>query len=299
MLNRREFTRLAALAFAAGVQLTPAAAFTASSHPSSPSSSQSSWGVQLYSVRQLLSGDLPGVLRAIRAIGYTQVELFWAVYSHPAKELRAMIQDAGLTVPSGLFHFDDLASRIDYASEMGLTYMVCPEIPRAYSASPDATKADAMKHCGDAFNRLGEQVRAAGMHLAYHNGNSEFRPVAGTNLFTLLMDNTDPKLLGLEIDCYWAIQAGQNVTDMLTKYRERVHLLHLKDRTASATVSYTQENPPGHFTDVGSGTIDWPSIFRQARAQGIRYFFVDQDGSSLPPMDSLKVSFDYLKGLKV
>ncbi len=286
ILDRREFARLVALSCAGGLDLArPAIASSASAPPI--------YGVQLYSVRTLLAGGLPSVLRAIREIGYTQVELFWDVYSHPAQELRAMIQDAGLTTSSGLFHFAGLESRIDYAKQLGLTYMVCPDIPKTYTAS-----LDNMKQAGAEFNRLGELVRSAGMHLAYHNGNAEFRPIDGTNIFTALMDNTDPKLLGLEIDCYWAIQGGQDMNAMLKQYRDRVHLLHLKDRTAGTTVSYDPP-PPGHFTDVGKGTIDWPSIFRQAHAQGIRYFFVDQDASSLPPLDSLKVSFSYLKSLKV
>ncbi|TCK74173.1 sugar phosphate isomerase/epimerase family protein [Acidipila rosea] len=284
MINRRDFARLSAAALATGLRLPHAAAAT----------SPVPYGVQLYSVRQLIANSLPAVLQGIRRIGYTQVELFWEVYSHPAKALRTVIKDAGLTVPSGLFHFDDLESRIDYAAELGLTYMVCPEIPRAYSATPEG-----MKRGGAEFNRIGERVRASGMHLAYHNGNPEFRPWAGTNVFAALMDNTDAKLVGLEIDCYWAIEGGQDVNAMLRKYHERVHLLHLKDRTAGATVSYTPETPPGHFTDVGKGTIDWPSILRQARSQGVRYFFIDQDGSSLPPMESLQVSFDYLKTLHV
>jgi sugar phosphate isomerase/epimerase len=287
MMNRREFARLSALAAAAGLQFTPSGlAHAALSAPP--------YGVQLYSVRQLIPAGLPSVLRAIRAIGYTQVELFWEVYSHPAAELRSMIHDAGLTVPSGLFHFADLEARIDYAHQLGLTYMVCPELPRPFTASREA-----MQRGGEAFNRLGEKVRSAGMRLAYHNANPEFRPFAGTNLFSLLMENTDPHLLGLEIDCYWAIQGGQDMHTLLTRYRDRVHLLHLKDRIAGATVSYTQEQPPGHFTDVGRGTIDWPSILRQARAQGIRYFFVDQDGSPRPELESLQVSYDYLKTLKV
>lgn len=286
MITRREFSRLSALAFAAGVQLTRPAIASAAATPQQ-------YGVQLYSVRQLLANDLAGVLRAIRAIGYTQVELLWSVYSHPAKELRSMIQDAGLAVPSGLFHFADLEAKIEYASKLGLTYVVCPDLPKSYSAS-----LEGMKQAGAEFNRLGERVRSAGMSLAYHNGNSEFRPFEGTNIFNLLMENTDPKLLGLEIDCYWAIQAGQDMKTLLEKYRERVHLLHLKDRAAGATVSYDPEGPPGHFTDVGKGTIDWPSIFRQASAQGVKYFFVDQDGSSLPPLESLKVSFAYLHALK-
>jgi sugar phosphate isomerase/epimerase len=285
-LNRRDFARISALACASRLPLT-SASISAASTPQA-------YGVQLYSVRQLAARDLTSALQHIRAIGYTQVEFFWQQYSHPAKHLRTIIEDAGLTAPSGLFHFATLESRIHYASDLGLTYMVCPEIPKQYT-----TSTDSMKRAGDHFNRIGEHVRSAGMHLAYHNANPEFAPFHGTNHFTLLMDNTDPQLLGLEIDCYWAIQAGQDVLSMLNTYRDRIHLLHLKDRTATAHTSYIQEQPPGHFTDVGHGTIAWRPILEQARAQGIHYFFVDQDGSPHPPLQSLKASFAYLKSLNL
>jgi sugar phosphate isomerase/epimerase len=293
-MDRREFARLGALAVAAGVQVGGVGSALAAASLSPSSSASPAYGVQLYSAREILGKDTAGVLRAIRKIGYTEVELFWEVYGHSAKELRAMVSDAGLTAPSGLFHFEGLESRIEFAAEIGMKYMVCPDIPKMYTGS-----LDGMKRAGAEFNRLGERVAAGGLRLAYHNANPEFRPWEGTNLFTALMDHTDPKLVGLEIDCYWAVQGGQDMNAMLEKYRDRVHLLHLKDRTANATVSYVQETPPGHFTDVGKGTIDWPSILRKARAQGIQYFFVDQDGSSLPELESLKVSFDYLKTLRV
>jgi sugar phosphate isomerase/epimerase len=283
ILNRRDFARIASLAAASRLPL-PA--------PALASTTPQAYGVQLYSVRELAAQNLSATLKRIRAVGYKQVEFFWQQYTVPAKQLRTMVQDAGLTSPSGLFHFAELESHITYASDLGLTYMVCPEIPKQYTGSPEA-----MQQAGEAFNRIGERVRSAGMHLAFHNANPEFAPFHHSSLFAMLMKNTDPQLLGLEIDCYWAIQAGQNVLSMLNKYRGRVHLLHLKDRTASARTSYIQEPPPGHFADVGSGTIAWRPILEQARAQGIHYFFVDQDGSPNPPIQSLEASFKYLSGL--
>src|ERR1700735_90088 len=76
-------------------------------------------GVQLYTVRSLVQTDLPGTLQAIRKIGYQTVETFVAEYKISAKDLRQAIVDAGLTVPSAHFGYDDFASRFDYAKELG------------------------------------------------------------------------------------------------------------------------------------------------------------------------------------
>src|SRR5438067_3833439 len=65
-------------------------------------------GVQLYTVRKEAERDLPRVLAQIRTIGYEEIETYWNVYSHPAQELRRMIADAGLRVPSGHFDYEGL-----------------------------------------------------------------------------------------------------------------------------------------------------------------------------------------------
>ncbi|MGA8267458.1 MAG: hypothetical protein WB787_06830, partial [Candidatus Acidiferrales bacterium] len=77
-------------------------------------------GVQLYTVRAEAAKDLPGVLAAIRQIGYEEVETYWDVYSHPAPDLKRMIQDHGLRVPSGHFDYDGFEGKIDYAKALGV-----------------------------------------------------------------------------------------------------------------------------------------------------------------------------------
>ena len=91
MFNRRGFLRLsiAAAGGLAGARLLAA--------------ERRSLGAQLYTVRQDAARDLPAVLEAVRKIGYTEVETYWDIYGHPPAELRRMINDHGLTAPSGPF----------------------------------------------------------------------------------------------------------------------------------------------------------------------------------------------------
>jgi hypothetical protein len=60
-------------------------------------------GVQLYTVWDQAERDLPAVFEAIRKIGYREVELYWNIYTHPAKKLRRVLDDHGLRAPSGHF----------------------------------------------------------------------------------------------------------------------------------------------------------------------------------------------------
>ena len=97
-------------------------------------------GVQLYTVRDQAKKDLGATLAHIAMIGYNEVETYWSVYKHPAKELRKMIVDNGMTVPSGHFNYDGLATKLDYAKELGVQYVVCPILPEDMWTSADGFK---------------------------------------------------------------------------------------------------------------------------------------------------------------
>src|ERR1700692_79257 len=107
MLNRRGFLQLST---AAAGGLATARLLASEGRP---------LGAQLYTVRQDAARDLPAVLEAIRKIGYTEVEPYWDIYGHPAAELRRMINDHGLTAPSGHFNYDGLDSKFGYAKYLG------------------------------------------------------------------------------------------------------------------------------------------------------------------------------------
>ena len=166
-------------------------------------------GVQLYTVRTEAAKDLPGVLAAIRQIGYEEVETYWDVYSRPAAELKQIIQDHGLRVPSGHFDYDGLEGKIDYAKALGVDYMICPMLPKAMW-----TSLDGFKQAADQYNKWGEQVKRAGMRFGFHNHNYEFRRFGDTTGFDALISRTDANLVCMEMDCYWIVQAGQDPVEM-------------------------------------------------------------------------------------
>jgi len=182
-------------------------------------------GVQLYTVRRQAEADLPSVLKQIRAIGYEQVETYWNVYTHPANELRQMILDAGLTAPSGHFDYQGLPAKLDYAQELGVSFVICPLLPEKLRNT-----LDDFRRAADQFNNWGERTRSLGMRFGFHNHNYEFRQLGGTTGFDVLLDRTDPELVCFEMDCYWVAQAGQDPVATLEKLGRRVSMLHLKDR---------------------------------------------------------------------
>jgi sugar phosphate isomerase/epimerase len=249
-------------------------------------------GVQLYTMRAEGAKDLPGVLSSIRQIGYEEVETYWDVYSRPAAELKRMIRDHGLRVPSGHFDYDGLEGKIDYAKALGVDYMICPMLPKAMWKS-----LDGFKQAADQYNKWGEQVKRAGMRFGFHNHNYEFRRFGDTTGFDALISHTDANLVCMEMDCYWIVQAGQDPVEMFKRLGSRIKLLHSKDRKAGFPASQDLNEQAEHFAPVGAGTLDWKAIFHAAEENGVRHMFVEQDSGEPPPMETLRISYQNLQRL--
>lgn len=250
-------------------------------------------GVQLYTVRSLITdSNLFSILRRIRAIGYDQVEYFGGMYGHSARQLASITRRAGLTAPSGHFDYKDFVSRIPYASQLGLKWMVCPMLPQAQWSSPEGYRKAAAT-----FNQWGRLCQRHGMSFAYHNHNYEFQDLKGTTGFDILLKETDPDLVSLELDVYWITQAGRDPVLLLRQLGDRVRLLHLKDRKPDAPTSQTLDESAAHFTEVGNGTIRWKELLALAQRQGVEGYFVEQDQTDGDPIQSLTSSYKFLRNV--
>ena len=252
------------------------------------------YGVQLFMVRRQAVEDLAAILKVISGIGYTQIELYPVVYTHPAAELKRIVAESGLGLVSGHFDYVGFESKVEYGRQLGLKYMVCPMLPES-----QWTSTAGFQKAAEDFNRWGAAVHDAGMEFVFHNHCYEFKPQeGGVTGWETLMQHTDPKLVKLEFDMYWLTQAGQDPSAMLAKYADRARLIHLKDRQAGAPIGFVMGKSAEHFTELGKGTIAWPKLIAQAKRQGIEYAFLDQDETAGPVAVSMAESFAYLKGTK-
>lgn len=248
-------------------------------------------GLQLYTVRSLVQGDLPELLKKIHSIGYEEVETAGAVYQHPAAELRQMIVDAGLRVPSGHFDYNGFADKLDYAKQLGLQWAVCPIIPR------QQWSLEGFRTAAKQFNEWGRLAKDKGMRFAFHNHDYEFRSVGTKTGYDVLIEETDPGLVYFEIDCYWVAQSGNDPLQLLRRLGKRAPLLHLKDRKPGFPPSYEMNAASAHFTEVGHGNIAWTPILDTAEKLGVEHYFVEQDETDGPPLESIAASYKYLRTL--
>jgi len=108
----------------------------------------------------------------------------------------------------------------------------------------------------------------------------------------LLMKETSPAHLTLELDTFLASIAGQDPIALLAAHKGRVPLVHLKDKAKGTPVQYDEGKvPKDAFKEVGNGEVDYAAFFKLAPSAGVRYYYVEQDfceGST--PLDSLRVS---------
>jgi sugar phosphate isomerase/epimerase len=249
-------------------------------------------GLQLYTLREMAESDLPKTLQHIRAAGYDEIELYWSVYKHPAPELKRMISEHGLTAPSGHFDYDGIETKLDYAKELDVENVICPMLPRQQWNSAEGFREAAKK-----FNQWGAQVQKLGMKFGFHNHNYEFRKFGDKTGLEILMAETDPKLVQLEMDCYWVTQAGSDPVALMDLYKDRVRMLHIKDRRAGFATSQQMGEAAEHFAEVGTGSIHWQPIIAKAKSIGVKHFFVEQDTIVGDPIQSVKTSYTHARQL--
>jgi sugar phosphate isomerase/epimerase len=279
-------------------------------------------GLELYTVGKEMEDDPRGTLKQVAAVGYKEVELS-PMSKVPAKELRQMLDEVGLTNPAGHYMLPDLLkdldSKIAFAKEMGQYYMVVTvpwiaDVSRVHAdpktgqmgyfmALLNAFTLDDFKWSAEQFNKVGEQVKKAGLQLGYHNHNFEFKTYeGGVTGYDEFLRLTDPDLVKLEMDCGWVTVAGHDPVEYLHKFPDRYKLLHIKDFKKGFTPTHklgeTGEGAPVP-TELGRGSIDYSRIFEAAKH--IDHIFVEQEPpfKEMPALEAMKVDYEYLHKLHV
>ena len=288
MITRRSFVQQAGL-LAATLYIKPAMAIGANRKI----------GLQLYSLNDVIAKDVRGVIKKVALAGYQEVEtygynpqaLFWGL---PAKEFKSLLKSNGLTSPSGHYNITKyllpavtetewkkgMDEYIEAAKALDQQYIVVPSLGIEHRQSASTYSAAAAK-----LNTIGAYLKNAKLQLAYHNHGYEFAPVDGRPGYDILLNETDPALIKLELDIYWAIHAGRDPEDLFRKHPGRFLMWHVKDMDKAK---------PALNTEVGEGSIDYHKIFESARLAGVKHIYVEQENYSIDPLESISKSFSYI-----
>ena len=256
MTSRREFliTAAAGLGVAA---MRPA--WAAGVVPEVKTALKAPIGLQLYSLRDAFKKDgVPATLAVVRSLGIRVVESA-GLYGMPLADVRAAFDKADLVCRAshmGLERLrDDMPGAFAEAKGLGASWIVCPWIPH----EKPFTKAHALK-AAELFNTVARAAQGEGLKFAYHCHGFEFvREGAGT-LFDTMIEATDPRLVGFEIDVFWAQAGGADPAQLITRLKGRVPFLHVKDMKKGLTFEPGASGAPGETNvPLGTGQIDWPN----------------------------------------
>jgi sugar phosphate isomerase/epimerase len=278
MFNRRSFLQTATLG-------TLSAAFTHRFASGASARKLNKIGVQLYTVRNEMAKDFEGTIAKVAALGYQQVE-FAGYYNRTPQQVKEVLAKNKLEAPSVHIALKELRENLDKSIEttraVGHKLVICP-----YLMPEDRkTLADYKAHAA-VLNKAAAAFKKVGIEFGYHNHDFEFMELEGQLPMDLLLAETDPKLVKIELDLYWIIKAKHDPLAFFAKNPGRTIAFHIKDMAKDKEF----------FTEVGQGRIDFKPILAKANQAGAKYFFVEQDQTPGAPLDSLKISFDYLKDL--
>jgi len=253
-------------------------------------------GLQLYSLRDVIKDDPKGILKKLADYGYKELEAYsydgGKIFGMKYKEFTSFAKTLGMRVTSGHYAFGKSESTkavqgsvmngwemaVNDAKESGQEFMVVPYL--------NLDERNDYKGVCEALNKAGEVCNRYGIRLNYHNHEFEFEQYEGQVAYHLMLSELDPKLVGMEMDLYWMYVAGQNPLDYFTKYPGRFEQWHVKDM---------DKTDPRKQVDVGTGRIDFKSIFANASQSGMKHFYIEQEQYPATSLESVRNSIINLK----
>ncbi len=252
-------------------------------------------GLELYSLRNEFKTDVPGTLAKVKSWGIKEVEIH-DTYGLSREEFKKLLDQNNLKVMSIAADFQKLSTNpqaiVEEAKFYGARYVVCFWIPH----TGNEFGINETKQAVEVFSTAGKVLHASGLSLCYHPHGFEFRPYQSGTLFDYLVKNTDARYLNFEMDVFWIKHPGQSPVALLKKYPKRFLLMHLKDRQPG-----TPGNQNGHAdvetnVTLGKGDVGIAAIMRQARKNGIKHYFIEDESSR--SVQQIPLSIAYLKALK-
>ena len=264
-------------------------------------------GIQLYAVKDELQKDPAGTLKALRAIGYGEVETA-GFAGLSARQFHALLEEAGIGAPSAHVGFDpaNLGAAFDDAHALGARYaasgslraLVQHDLPAGATAA--GMTLEEAKRTAELANHIGLQARRVGLQYVYHNHDFEFADQGdGAIGYDLLLKETDPQRVTFEIDCGWMTLGGRDPRAYFARYPPRFPMIHVKDFLPTPAGPRSPEEPEHPGAELGHGMIDYRPILIAAEKAGLKHYFAEQEGpfTRMSQLEAARQACEYLKSL--
>ena len=244
-------------------------------------------GLELYSVRDAMHKDPERTLAAVRAMGYTDVELLWSFgnFGRTTEQVRAALDKEGLRAPSAhiepIILFVGWERSLEIAHRLGHEYLIVPSFPE------ETRSLDDWREWADRFNTAGAVARRAGIWLAFHNESDHMTPIDGKVPYDVFVERTDPKVVRLQLDTGNMVMGGGDPFAYLQRYRDRYWSFHLKDAVPDRS----------HDTVLGTGTVDFKRLLAAVPDLDRKFCYVEQEGQE-DPLGNARRDCEFLKNLE-
>ncbi len=239
-------------------------------------------GLQLFTIRDAMERDPVGSLKRVKSLGYQDLETYGydgekgAYYGLKTAEFKQVLEELELTTSSGHYGFApyfhtplaQLEQFVDQCIEgalaAGQRYITWPWL------DPESRSIASFKKLCEKLNWIGERVTQAGLGFAYHNHDYEFFDQGGDTGYDIILRETDPRLVKLQLDLYWVMHSSKKSPKELVALQPgRFVMWHIKD----------MDKVTRDYTELGNGSIDYTSILPDPELAGLEYYFIEQGGN--------------------
>ena len=288
-MNRRNFIKMSSGITGGLIAISAIPSLSSCAREERAVAASKPFGLQLYSLRDVISADPRGVLKQVADFGYKHIEsyegpagMFWGM--SPA-EFKMYMDELGMKIIASHCNINEnFEQKVEDAATIGMEYLICPWIGQQKSI-------EAYKTFADQFNRCGEICNAAGIKFAFHNHAYTFEKIEEQYPQDVLMQLTDPNLVEYELDIFWLVVAGLDPVEWLKKHSGRYTLSHIKDMEIG-----TEPGNGDSSATLGTGSINYPEIIQVANEHGMKHLIVEQEKyAGTTPLDSTRDNAIYMQ----
>lgn len=245
-------------------------------------------GLETYAVRREMSKDPDKTLAAIRAIGYTDVELLWSfnLFGRTPQQVATTLKNEGLRAPSCHMSGDTIfvgwERSLEIAKILGHEYLFVPDFGEWTTKT-----LDGWREWADRFNAAGAVARKAGIWLGFHNEANHQKVIEGKVPLDVFIERLDPTVTRLQLDVGNMLIGGGDPMQYLQKYPNRFFSFHLKDVVADRSSD----------TRLGTGIFDFKRFLAAVPNIEQKPAYVE-DESPADELGAARSNFQYLRGLE-
>lgn len=242
------------------------------------------FAAQLYTLRNELQKDFPGVLRDLKKMGWSAVQID-GLQGYSAEEISSALKETQLKVAGMHIGVDRMTNDLDAVLEeahlFGTKDFFCHYLEQ------EMQNIAGYRQVKEELLDVARKLTPFGYRVGYHNHDFEFNTmVEGKVALEYLLEPEGNQFIYPEIDTYWVKKAGYDPLTFIKKYANRMPILHLKDMT---------NDEKKDFAAIGTGSIDFKPILKWGEQNGVEWYAVEQDYCpNDDPMASLELSLKNL-----